>query len=278
MMRILTIACAALTAAMVNAQLTAQEVRGRVVDERTRTGIPDAAVVVADSVGAVVARLGTDDNGFFQVRVSGSGEYAIQVETIGYATQDRVIRVGTRDLTVPAFVMATRAIPLDPLEANVREQRRGRESTTGFRREHHLVSGARLAQFERQGATPITVIRDLGPVRVRQYKTSSGQPRTCIESNRRMDMLTPRQGESTVQSLRDAPANCQWVVLVVDGIIVIDPETTVRSLNLQDFESIEYLSPVEAGYQYGLEASSVGAVVFWTRGRGPHVDSRRNVR
>ena len=277
MLKTLTLLSASILAFLFSTPVNAQQIRGRVVDERTRSGLADATVVFADSTGAVLARVGTDKDGFFEMRVPGSGEYGVSVETLGYAWQERVVAVRTGNLVIPAFVMASRAIPLDPLQAEA-SSARPTERTTGFRREHHLVAGERLAQFERQGATPLTVIRDLGPVRVRQYKTSSGQPRTCIESNRRMDMLTPSQGRSTIQSLRDPPANCQWVVLVVDGIIVIDPETTVRSLNLQDYESIEYLSPVEAGYQYGLEASSVGAIVFWTRGRGPHVDSGRSVR
>jgi hypothetical protein len=45
---------------------------------------------------------------------------------------------------------------------------------------------------------------------------------------------------------------------------------------MQNIESFEYLSPVEAGQQYGLDASANGALVIWTRGRGPHKSPDRN--
>jgi hypothetical protein len=73
--------------------------------------------------------------------------------------------------------------------------------------------------------------------------------------------------------------NCEQLTFVVDGV-VLDAESVkpiLRSANVQDYESVEYLTPVEAGYRYGLGASS-GAIVMWSRGRGPHVSDARNRR
>jgi hypothetical protein len=50
----------------------------------------------------------------------------------------------------------------------------------------------------------------------------------------------------------------------------------IRTPGLADYESIEYLTPVEAGHRYGMQASAKGAIVIWTRGRGPNASVARN--
>jgi len=47
---------------------------------------------------------------------------------------------------------------------------------------------------------------------------------------------------------------------------------------IEMFESIEFFTPAEAGNRFGMTASATGALVLWTRGRGPHVSESRNKR
>jgi hypothetical protein len=50
----------------------------------------------------------------------------------------------------------------------------------------------------------------------------------------------------------------------------------MRTFHLGDFESIEYSPPAEAAQKYGMDAGTYGALLLWTRGRGPHVSDARN--
>jgi hypothetical protein len=69
------------------------------------------------------------------------------------------------------------------------------------------------------------------------------------------------------------------VVLVIDGIVMAHGPILVRqtlSEPLSNWESVQYLTPVEAGSRFGLDASARGALLLWSRGRGPHVSEDRN--
>ena len=75
--------------------------------------------------------------------------------------------------------------------------------------------------------------------RVRQWQSPGGQPRWCVESVRQM----PTPGGAGV--------DCEPVVLDWDGRIVPDIERTLRSLDLIQLESIEYVPPVGAAFGTG---------------------------
>lgn len=69
------------------------------------------------------------------------------------------------------------------------------------------------------------------------------------------------------------------VAIVVDGVNTGLRDRAamlyLRSLDLLQFESIQYLSPMEAGFRYGLDAGERGALVLWTRGFGPFASEAR---
>jgi hypothetical protein len=259
---------AALVAA-VPAALTAQQIRGRVVDERTRQAVPGAVVSVTAADSSLVVRAEAGSDGFFTLDVEEPGSYTFGVESIGYAPLRRLIEVGSEDMLVPAFVLTSQAIQLDSVGVEVEGGVAIERGVVGFARASHVVAGQRLAMLERQGIRFASAIRDLGAgLRVREWVSPAGAPRICIESNRRIMSMGGRGGGG----------DCAWVAIVIDGIPIGDEENMARSLNLQDFESVEFFTPVEAGNRFGLRASSTGALVLWTRGRGPHVSPERNRR
>ena len=91
-----------------------------------------------------------------------------------------------------------------------------------------------------------------------------GRRYTCIES---------RRGGGGGRS-------CNMVAIVIDGVSIYMKDAQavlifVSSLNLHHFESMEYLSPVDAGTRYGLDASARGALVLWHRGMGPYRSEAR---
>lgn len=255
----------ALVLVMAPRAAAAQEVRGRVVDERTRQAVPGAAVTLLDADSAVVTRVETGNDGFFTVEVRRAGAYTITVESVGYAPVTRSIEVGGEDMVVPAFVLTSQTIQLDSVNVEVDSRAPIDRAAVGFARASHVVAGERLATLERQGIRFPSAMRDLGAgLRVREWIGRDGMPHVCIESNRR------------IGSMRGG-GDCEWPAIVIDGVVLGgNPESTVRTLDLQNFESIEFYTPVEAGTRFGLEASAGGALVLWTRGRGPHVSEKRN--
>ena len=247
--------------------LPGQEIRARVVAFDSRQPISGATATVSAS-GSVIARLQTDKGGFFKTKLPRTGEYEIAVEMIGYATDRRTITFDGSDQTIPAFVLKAEALLLDPVEATVR-----RNTEVGFARAQHVLAGVRLARLEMHAATPTTLARELG-LRVKEFKDRNGHTVLCIETVRHLPTLA-----TTMRSRPEEPVPCQWPVIVVDGIQVadsFDAYQTFRGLSLRDMESIEFMTPAEAGQRFGLDASANGALVIWTRGNGPHKSAERN--
>jgi hypothetical protein len=252
--------------------LPGQEIRARVVDEPTRQPLAGATVTLLAGE-AVLTRVVTDASGFFRVKPARAGDYTISIELLGYAVMQRAVTFADKELTLPAFVLTPSAVPLAPVEATGRREAAATSAVVGFTRASHVFAGSRMARMEQQSARPITLVREINGLRVREFKTSTGQPVICVESTRRMT------------NMRTAGSGCEWPVIIIDGVKVADQACDFRSceaqqvfreLQLRDMESFEYLTPAEAGQQYGMSAGAAGALVIWTRGRGPHKSAARD--
>jgi hypothetical protein len=242
----------------------AQQIRGRVVDEQSRNALVESTVTLyADGDSTRIDRAGTAADGFFTLTAPGPGQYRIVVDRIGYSPAERDITLGDqRELLVPAFVLRGEAIALDTITARGQATRQSATIDVGFRRASHLIAGARLAMLERTGTSVDAAVRQLGAgLRVRPVLTAgSTRAMTCVELTRRLPSF--RGGSSS---------GCAMVALVLDGVTIPDPlHFYNQDLFLRDIESIEYVPAAEAGLLYGMEASARGALVVWTRGRGPH--------
>ena len=88
-------------------------ITGSVVDQRTKTPIPSANVVVLGSqMGAV-----TDENGSFTIRNVPAGEYQIHVSVLGYRQAAATIKVGViREPSKHDFVLDEEDITLQGVE------------------------------------------------------------------------------------------------------------------------------------------------------------------
>ena len=60
------------------------------------------------------------------------------------------------------------------------------------------------------------------------------------------------------------------VAVVLNGFPYYNAPELLAHATLDNIESVHYLSPTEAGLRYGMEAARTGALVLWTRGRGPY--------
>jgi hypothetical protein len=246
----------------------AQEIRGRVVEEANRRGIAGAEVTLVDAAGGQIAQFVTADDGFFTLHTPRPGSYRIVVVHPGFTGDERVVRIAGAPVRLDAFVLTAQAVTLDPIAAEGRRARTG-AGTSAFSRPSYVMAGARLARLEQVHASALAAMREFSGLRVREIPTRTGRPQLCIESTRQMPSLGDAQR---------GVWSCNWVTIVLNGFTLMDPENTFRTLNLHEFESIEYLPPGGAGYQYGLAAGASGAIVLWSRGFGPHVNAERNAR
>ena len=246
---------ALIASVMISQSSAAQQVSGRVVDDQSRNALRAASVTLLRA-DTVLDRTVTDTRGFFRFRVTQPGAYRVQVELIGYAAGSADFTATSQDFQLPAVVLRTQAVPLDSVVART-SPIANRAASTSVR----VSSGERLKRLEEQGANIYTVIRELNSsLRLRDVLIS-GQRYTCVESTRR------------IMSLR---GGCEMVAVVENGAIIGDPIRFLRQINVSDYESVEFVAPMDAALRYGMEAGSVGALVLWIRGSGPHKSNARN--
>ena len=257
MIRVETAAIWLLAAQLIGTRplLGQQYLRGRVVDEVTRTGLRGATVTLLTLDSTTVTGTSTDTAGFFHFTLPSPGHYRLTVELVGYEGQARTTDASDGgDQVLSAFVLRSLAIPLDTLE--VRTAARTANTLPGLGRASHVLTAERIALLERQGVSIYGAIREIGGgLRTRDVFVQ-GRRETCVESTRRV-----------MNATRAAIGACDMVVVLVDGIAVGDAIRFLRSVRLSDYDVIEYLPPLQAGSLYGMEASANGALVLWTRRR-----------
>lgn len=235
----------------VAAPVKAQVLKVRVVDEPTRLGIGSAAVTLLRN-DLTVAQALTDTLGFVSVSIPSSARYVFRVEALGYVPSTREVELDVQSLvSIPAFVLQPQALTMDSLV--VRARGTTRNPNVGFARRSQMLVGQRIAELRARSFMLETAIRQLSGLRVR-----SVNGRLCVESTRAHMSITRN------------PANqCNMVTVIVNDLPEMSAEW-LSTATLDNFESVEYYSPAEAGFRYGLEASARGALVLWTRGRGPY--------
>lgn len=247
-----------------------QRLTVRVVDEAARRPLAEVSVTLLAADSTALGVTATDPDGFFQLRLPGPGEYRLLLGRIGYAPVIQHVTAGSADLSLPAIRMQANTVLLDTLRAEGRRRRRDIDTGLGLRR-FNTIAGARLAWLERVGASGQALVRELGAgLRVRPVGASD----YCVESTRSIRSLGASRG-------------CSWVAVIIDDVTVGHPEDCrsnkncfvahfFRTFRADEWESIQYVSPLHGGYRYGFAAGANGAILVYTRGFGPLKDPARN--
>ncbi|MGH7460783.1 MAG: hypothetical protein ACREMA_07110 [Longimicrobiales bacterium] len=260
-MRLHLVAVSVLSLFLVFSAVSAgQQVSSRALDAQSRSALRAAAVTLlkADSV---LARVATDERGFFRLQVRDTGRHLLRVELIGYEPHSHFHSATGQDQELPAFLMRTQAVPLDSVVARTSPVAERAAATS-----RQVRSGERLKRLEQHGATIYTVIRELGgSLRMREVFVQ-GRRYTCVESTRRIMTLNGRRG----------PGACQMVAVFENGVMIEDPLSFLSQINVSHYESVEFIKPADAGLRHGLNAGGVGALELWIRGSCPHKNSARN--
>ncbi|HSJ08622.1 MAG TPA: carboxypeptidase-like regulatory domain-containing protein [Longimicrobiales bacterium] len=246
----------------------AQTLRGRVIADDTRQALAETTVHLLRG-DAAIAETATDAQGFYTFALPDTGAFRVRITRAGYAEVIQTVRASRpgADVTVPAAVMKQEAIRMETLEVTGEQAELAMHAGFPVARPMNRLAGERLAKLEKMGISTQSALRELGAgLRVRTYTPRGRPPETCVETTRRTMTFSGGTGTGA----------CENVALIMDGIYIGEASHNVtRSLRVSDFESIEFLSPLEAGQRWGFEASARGALVIWTRGNGPHRSEAR---
>lgn len=244
-------------------------ISGRILDIEERSGLADAAVRVHSGDATAVSAV----DGGFELKVTDAGEVVLEVQHLAYGTHREVVVVPAAARVEVELLLAPRALTLEAVEVLGRSAIAPavRSSTTRF----DGFMGTVLAAAESRGDRVVELVRTLPGVTVMEgrFTTPFGLVNgVCLTTSRRLATLRPPPDGSP-----DAPW-CDPVPVYVDDVPAGDAINFLRSLSVANYESIQLLHPAEAHIRYGLAAGAAGgALVLWTRGRGPYVSQQRNI-
>jgi hypothetical protein len=244
------------------------DLRGQLLDQNTDGPIRGAVVRIRDTRLQAVS----DNDGNFAFQGIRPNQYVLEIHHLGYSVETGSVDVPRgQDVTV-RFRLAPRAVELEAVEARARSADVEVVRTSPFRRA--VVAGEALAREQERGAAFSDVLRrHLLGLRVREHSTEFGT-RLCLETNRRIQRLEFDVSEELF--------SCAMVQVVIDGVRIPDDEYApvmdlIQGMAISEIESLEYLAPVQAATYFGIGGNvSNGALVIYTRGKGPYRSGTRN--
>jgi hypothetical protein len=248
--------------------------RGGDADPGTITGVLHDSNTGQPVSGALMSLVGTslqqltDVQGRFRFAGLTPRIYTLHVQHLGYGRQSEALEVaGGSDITLNLF-LTPRAIELEGVTVQARSalERARRASPTAFR----AITGGEIRLLEMRGARVADALRERVTgllIAEGMFSTPEGDSPICIQWSRRNMTIEPGGGGRF--------PFCDMVVLYIDDTRISNPGDVLRGLQLTDFESIQLLSPLEAGTRFGLDAAR-GVLLLHTRGRGPYADPPRN--
>lgn len=243
------------------------EIAGRIVARGGDAPVGQVVVRVAGDTATAVS----DDEGRFRLTGMPPGDVVLEVEHLAFGTHREVLRVERGSRTEVELALAPRAIPLAPVEVAGAAAARLAARVSPSRAA--VFFGAELAIAEARGAQVVDFVRNVPGLTVMEgtFTTKRGLARGyCVTSTRRVQAFL-------AQGTASAPA-CEPLPVMIDGVPVGDPVDFLRLLDVRDYESIQVVGAIEAQMLLGLAGGGAGgAILLWTRGRGPFTTNARNV-
>ncbi len=237
-------------------------VLGRLLDADTDAPVPGAVVRVRGRETL------TDDAGNFRFDDLQKGSYVFQVERLGYDRASQPVGVPAGASVVVELRTAPRAITLDALvvRATTAETRSARAATQA----PHVVAGADMRLADLRAASVTELLSQIPSLRVQEgrFETSDGvEYGVCVQSSRALQRFVVPEQETTLPW-------CEMLAIVIDGVATVRGAEMLNTMGVWQIESIEFLPPMSA-FRWGERAALNGALVIWSRGRGPYLDSKR---
>jgi hypothetical protein len=246
------------------------EIRGRILADGGRAGVPDARIALP--------RLGleavSDSAGNFRINGIRPGEYALVLRAVGF-------RPETTSVEIDPDLVIVRDFTLRPAVTSLPEQRiEGEQSPafTGkmgaFNERRKLVNGnfidrSMIEKDEERGMRTGDVLAKVPGVRVIR-----GQSKAWIASGRAINnggrvFGRGSGGPSRADLIAGARPAC-YMDVYLDGVHLASGDSTdlfdVNSLQLSAIEGIEvYTSASQVPAQYNKTGRGCGVMLIWTR-------------
>lgn len=252
-------------------------IRDRVQMEAAARGLGDLSGQLHDQMSgmplpyAVVRMEGTphqalaDAEGRFIFEGIQPGSYALEIYNLGATVRSEPVEVPPGQNVFVGLRVASQVVELEGLVVTTRSAVEQIARLTPFRKD--VMYGEAMALEEYRGSRAYEILGRVSPgLSIREVTRAVGPIEICVESNRRVFRLV------------DTPP-CEQVEVILDGIRTPEGVLVLRSLPASEIESIEFLPAIQAQQMYGTFGNTAnGAVVIWTRGRGPYVSPLRNRR
>lgn len=169
-------------------------------------------------------------------------------ELRGRALDGRALHgVTTADVTVPRAPIVLEGVTVTGRSTRA-EVERARSTSA------RLLDRSDIARLQAGARHLGDVLRAIPGLEVREG--SHADSGICVEALRRMRSARTARG-------------CEMVQVYLDGARLSAPGSVLVTMSPSDLESIELLSPAEAGLRFGTGAGT-GALVIYSRGRGPY--------
>jgi hypothetical protein len=219
----------------------AQVLKGSVRTLDTSLPVPSAEILVRDSIGRELARVYSDERGFFTLRLRERVAFSVHARRLGFQMADTDLLRVTEDTVNLEFELAEVATETDAV------------TITGMQ----ALNAQRLEEAERRGWSVIQ------PEVVAQHRSRARDLTELLRSLAPRNIQMPRHPRDCIRSMR----NNECITYVVDGQILgmdayILPE---------DIYFLAVLTPSESAVMYGNRAIN-GAIVVYTRMNGDRYD------
>lgn len=236
-----TLAVALLACGASAAALGAQVLRGSVRTLDTSLPLPSVEVTVRDSIGRELARVYSNEQGFFTLRLRERVAFSVHARRLGFQMADTDLLRIAEDTVNLEFQLAEVATETEAVRV------------TGMQ----PLNAQRLEEAERRGWSVYA------PELVAQHRSRARDLTELLRSLGPRHLQMPRNTRDCVRSMR----NNQCITYVLDGQ-VLGPEAYVLP---EDVYFLAVLTPTESAVMYGNRAIN-GAVVVYTRMSGDRYD------
>ena len=240
--------------------VSAQAIRGQVVDATSGGAVAEAAVTALDENQRAVVRERTNAAGEFALSFRSPGVFRVRVERTGYQTvTSSAVTVGPGESVQVEIKVSPSAVALAPLMVVGRQgpQRNPAMESTGFyeREARGLGRFYRREFFEARVSRPLTSILD-------------EVPGVNLHTDRRGNKYALFDRAQTSGSLRSGGGKC-YPAFFIDGVrVAVNPDVTRASdlVQADNIEAIEaYASASQLPVEYSGAESACGVIVIWTR-------------
>lgn len=242
--------------------LSAQTVRGTVVDSATSSPVSAASVELVGPDSQLVAEETSDNRGRFRLRAKGAGAYRIRVQRIGYRAFESVL--DARGDT--SLVLRLVAVPLELDPVGVIAEAHPYLRSQGFYERLQAGSGTFLTPAEVDRRAPkakfaVDIMQGIPGVRL-QVPSGSGGVRIPYLRSCRSD---PRRRVMTMTGLIDTTelANV-YPHIYLDGV-GSGPDVFGWLLPAHILAIEIYMGPAQIPLQYGGTGAPCGVILIWTK-------------